>query len=59
MLILTRRKGETLMIGDDITVTVIDVRGFQVKLGINAPEAVPVHRQEVYERIRAQEPKGE
>jgi carbon storage regulator len=52
MLILTRSVGETIMIGDDITVTVIHVDGGQVKIGINAPKDIPVHREEVYERIQ-------
>ena len=54
MLILTRRVGETLMIGDDVTVTVLGVKGNQTRIGINAPKDVPVHREEIYERIRAQ-----
>lgn len=52
MLILTRRIGETLMIGDEVTVTVLGVKGAQVRLGIDAPKTVPVHREEVYERIK-------
>ena len=51
MLILTRRVDETLMIGDEITVTVMGVKGNQVRLGINAPKSVAVHREEVYARI--------
>jgi carbon storage regulator len=52
MLILTRRVGETLMIGDEVSVTVLGVKGNQVRLGINAPKDVAVHREEIYERIR-------
>lgn len=52
MLILTRRIGETLTIGDDISVTVLDVRGAQVRLGINAPSEIPVHREEIYQKIK-------
>lgn len=52
MLILTRRVSETLMIGDDVTVTVLGVKGNQVRIGINAPATVGVHREEIYERIR-------
>jgi carbon storage regulator len=55
MLILTRRVGETLMIGDDVTVTVLAVKGNQVRIGINAPKDVTVHREEIYERIRSQQ----
>nr|CAA6830722.1 MAG: Carbon storage regulator [uncultured Thiotrichaceae bacterium] len=58
MLILTRRVGETLMIGDDVSVTVLGVKGNQVRLGINAPRDVAVHREEIYERIN-QEPQEE
>lgn len=54
MLILTRNIGESITIGDDITITVTDVRQYQVRVGIDAPVGVPVHRQEIYERIRAQ-----
>ena len=54
MLILTRRMGETLMIGADVTVTVMGANGQQVRLGINAPKEVPVHREEVYDRMQAE-----
>lgn len=52
MLILTRRIGETLKIGDEIDVTVLDVKGNQVRIGVNAPKKVAVHREEIYLRIR-------
>jgi carbon storage regulator len=52
MLILTRRVGETLMVGDDVTVTVLGVKGNQVRIGVNAPKDVSVHREEIYERIQ-------
>ena len=55
MLILTRRPGETLYIGDDITVTCLGVNGNQVRLGVNAPREVAVHREEVYKRIQNEE----
>lgn len=55
MLILTRKPSEALIIGDDIEVTVLDVRGNQVRLGIKAPKSVSVHRQEVYERIKQEQ----
>jgi carbon storage regulator len=52
MLILTRRIGETLMVGDDISITVLGVKGNQVRLGVNAPKDVAVHREEIYDRIQ-------
>ena len=58
MLILTRRIGETVMIGDDVTLTVLGVKGNQVRLGINAPKSVAVHREEIYERIKREQPGG-
>lgn len=59
MLILTRRVGETLMVGDDVTVTVLGVKGNQVRIGVNAPKEVAVHREEIYERIkRERSPEG-
>jgi len=52
MLILTRRAGETVMVGSDISITVLGVKGNQVRIGINAPKDVAVHREEIYERIK-------
>lgn len=55
MLILTRRVGETLMVGDEVSITVLGVKGNQVRVGINAPKDVPVHREEIYQRIKGEE----
>jgi carbon storage regulator len=52
MLILTRRIGENVRIGDDVVVTVLGVKGNQVRLGVEAPKSVPVHREEIFERIK-------
>lgn len=58
MLILTRRVGETLMVGDDVTVTVLGVKGNQVRIGVNAPKDVSVHREEIYQRIQREKAAG-
>jgi carbon storage regulator len=58
MLILTRRVGETVMIGDEVTITVLGVKGNQVRVGINAPKSVAVHREEIYERIKREQQQG-
>lgn len=59
MLILTRRVGETVMIGDEVTVTVLGVKGNQVRLGVNAPKDIAVHREEIYERIQRENENGD
>ena len=59
MLILTRRVGESVVIGEDVTVTVLGVKGNQVRIGINAPKTVAVHREEIFERIKNGRPAGE
>lgn len=55
MLILTRRVGESIMIGEEVVVTVLGVKGNQVRIGVNAPKEVSVHREEIYERIRRED----
>ncbi len=59
MLILTRRIGETLMVGDNVAITVLGVKGNQVRIGVNAPKEVSVHREEIYQRIQREKGQGD
>ncbi len=58
MLVLSRHRDESIMIGDDVVVTIVDIRGDKVRLGIEAPQDIPVHRQEVYEAIKRENEKA-
>ncbi|MEM7454039.1 MAG: carbon storage regulator CsrA [Planctomycetota bacterium] len=58
MLVLSRHRDESIMIGDDVMITIVDVRGDKVRLGIDAPQEIPVHRQEVYEAIKRENEKA-
>jgi len=58
MLVLSRHRDESIMIGDDVVVTIVDIRGDKVRLGINAPQDIPVHRQEVYDAIQRENQKA-
>lgn len=58
MLVLSRHRDESIMIGDDVVVTIVDIRGDKVRLGITAPQDIPVHRQEVYEAIKRENRKA-
>jgi carbon storage regulator len=58
MLVLSRHRDESIMIGDDVVVTIVDIRGDKVRLGIQAPQDIPVHRQEVYEAIKRENEKA-
>lgn len=58
MLVLSRHRDESIMIGDDVVVTIVDIRGDKVRLGIDAPQDIPVHRQEVYEAIQRENKKA-
>jgi len=55
MLILTRRVGESIIVGDDVTITVLGVKGNQIRLGVNAPKDISVHREEIYQRIKQEQ----
>lgn len=57
MLILTRKIGESLMIGDNVTVTVLGVKGTQVRIGVNAPKEIVVHREEIYKKLKVEKDK--
>lgn len=59
MLILTRRVGESLIIGDDVVINVLGVKGNQVRIGVDAPKEVSVHREEIYDRIQAEKDQGD
>lgn len=59
MLVLSRQKDESIMIGDDVEITIVDIRGDKIRLGITAPKAIPVHRREVYDAIKREEAKKE
>jgi carbon storage regulator len=59
MLILTRRVGETLIVGDEVSITVLGVKGNQVRVGVDAPRDISVHREEIYHRIQAEKPDKE
>ena len=58
MLVLSRHRDESIMIGDDVVITIVDIRGDKVRLGIDAPQDIPVHRQEVYEAIKRENQKA-
>ena len=58
MLVLSRHRDESIMIGDDVVVTIVDIRGDKVRLGINAPQDIPVHRREVYDAIKRENEKA-
>lgn len=58
MLVLSRHRDESIMIGDDVVITIVDIRGDKVRLGIDAPQHIPVHRQEVYEAIQRENQKA-